>query len=693
MTTMKTKIIFSFCFVLIILLSIISGCSEDNPVTNPGQNDSIVGTLVSTPNGITVNSNDTVLFRFTVNPGIHFTDTVAHLIKSVNNVNTEMGLLKDNGDLLNGDEIINDNVYSGKLILNESAAGDIIYKAIGYITSTSNGYSQPVTITVYTQLSSQDISILYTTQANARNQLIAYLGGNPNNIENAASQLAAWLQTQPGVQSVERNGNTGILINYTSGISGGILFSLADANGHISTLGGEQVSDSLRRNGKSTPLSEQTRGTNDYFKENINTGFENMLLDANTIGNRNVLIYEPYLAIYPGYNIGQKVTTRLAQSVCKDYNITSFVNQEANIAVLSTITNYGLVFITSHGLLGKRLFTGEIADTNLQIYKTTYRQMIKADKLSIWKNLVISVVGTVSTSADVYVAEPKFFSELTGTFPNSVIVNNSCESAMNPDLGNAFIGKGAKTYFGYSKVVHVGFVETISDSIAKRLAVEGKTTGNTFFNSTDPETPNAVFTKIVGNDNLAFTTTLQNKDFEAGTIEGWTRAGDGRVISRLGSVNPRQGTFMGIISTGLGYTTSSGSISQCFTVQNNQSTLKLKWNFLSEEFLEYIGSQFQDFFQIKIIKQDGSEVILFRKSIDNIASMFGATQQNPGQLIRVSPEIVFDRNDVYMTGWQDDLSFDVTPYRNQIITIVFSAGDVGDSIFDTAILLDDIVVQ
>lgn len=693
MTTMKTKIIFSFCFVLIILLSIISGCSEDNPVTNPGQNDSIVGTLVSTPNGITVNSNDTVLFRFTVNPGIHFTDTVAHLIKSVNNVNTEIGLLKDNGDLLNGDEIINDNVYSGKLILNESAAGDIIYKAIGYITSTSNGYSQPVTITVYTQLSSQDISILYTTQANARNQLIAYLGGNPNNIENAASQLAAWLQTQPGVQSVERNGNTGILINYTSGISGGILFSLADANGHISTLGGEQVSDSLRRNGKSTPLSEQTRGTNDYFKENINTGFENMLLDANTIGNRNVLIYEPYLAIYPGYNIGQKVTTRLAQSVCKDYNITSFVNQEANIAVLSTITNYGLVFITSHGLLGKRLFTGEIADTNLQIYKTTYRQMIKADKLSIWKNLVISVVGTVSTSADVYVAEPKFFSELTGTFPNSVIVNNSCESAMNPDLGNAFIGKGAKTYFGYSKVVHVGFVETISDSIAKRLAVEGKTTGNTFFNSTDPETPNAVFTKIVGNDNLAFTTTLQNKDFEAGTIEGWTRAGDGRVISRLGSVNPRQGTFMGIISTGLGYTTSSGSISQCFTVQNNQSTLKLKWNFLSEEFLEYIGSQFQDFFQIKIIKQDGSEVILFRKSIDNIASMFGATQQNPGQLIRVSPEIVFDRNDVYMTGWQDDLSFDVTPYRNQIITIVFSAGDVGDSIFDTAILLDDIVVQ
>jgi hypothetical protein len=238
----------------------------------------------------------------------------------------------------------------------------------------------------------------------------------------------------------------------------------------------------------------------------------------------------------------------------------------------------------------------------------------------------------------------------------------------------------------------VGFVEMVSDSIAKRLAVDGKTTGNTFFAATDPESPFAVFTKIVGSDDLSFSATLLNKDYELGTIEGWTKSGDGRVISRLGTVNPSQGSFMGIISTGLGYTTSSGSISQCFTVQNNQSSMKLKWNFLSEEFLEFIHSQYQDYFKIILKKQDGSEVTLLSKNIDGIAAQFGADTNQIGQLIKVSPDIVFDEGGVYMTGWQDS-SFDLTPYRNQVITVIFIAGDVGDSIYDTAILLDDIIIQ
>lgn len=690
---MKTKILYSICLAFLISFSLISGCSEDSPVTPPvTQNDIIVGTLVSNPNGIIVNSFDTVLFRFTVNPGTTFTNSESHLIKTVNNSETEVGLLLDNGELANGDEIANDNVYSGRFIFNEPSSGEIKFKAKGTVSSTSSGYSSPLTFTVYSELSSQDVSTLFKIQSSAKTQLMTYLGGNVGNIGNATTQLVSWLQTQPGVAGVERNGNTGILIKYTSGISGGILFSIADATGRVTTLGGSEIADTLKRNKRTIPTDKQTTGINYFYKDNYKYNSDNPPLDPNIIGNRNVLIYEPYLAIYPGYNVGQVVTARLNQSLCKDYHITSYINQAADIAVLSTVTNYGLVVITTHGLTGKRIFTGEKADTNLQIYKTKYRAMIKADQLSIWKNLIIANNAVVKDSSDVYVATDKFISALAGKFPNSVIVNNSCESSMNPDLGNAFIGKGAKTYFGYSKVVHVGFVQTVSDSIAKRLAVEGKTTGNTFFAASDPVDPFAVFTKISGSDDLSFSATLQNKDYELGTIEGWTKSGDGRVISRLGSVNPAQGSFMGIISTGLGYTTSSGSISQCFTVQNNQSTLKLKWNFLSEEFLEFIHSQYQDYFRILLKKQDGSEVPLFSKTIDGIAAQFGADTNQIGQLISVSPDIVFDEGGVYMTGWQE-ISFDITPYRGQVITVVFIAGDVGDSIYDTAILLDDIIIQ
>lgn len=693
MNIMKTKILYSVCLTLIIYFSFISGCSEDNSVVNPpGTNDVIVGTLVSTSSSITVGSYDTVIFRFTVNPGTGFTDSVSHLIKIVNSTQTEIGLLKDNGLLANGDEIAHDNVYSGKFIFNEPSAGEIKYKAKGIISTSSNGYSPEIAITVNNQLTSQEISTLFKTQSSAKNQLQTYLGGNPNNIENASSQLATWLLTQPGVQSVERNGKTGILINYTSGISGGLLYSVADATGKIHTLGGAAANDTLKRNKRSVPLNEQTRGINDFYQENANTYTDNPPLDPNIIGNRNVLIYEPFQAAFPDYPVGPRIITRLNQSTCKDYNVTTFTNQNANISVLSNITNYGLVFITTHGLTGKRIFTGEIADTNLQIYKTTYRAMVKSNKLSIWKNITIAQNGTLRDTADVYVVTEKFISGLAGTFPNSVIVNNSCESALNPDLGNAFIGKGAKTYFGYSKVVHIGFVAGISDSIAKRMAVDGKTSGNTFFAATDPEDPFAVFTKIVGSNDLSFSTSLVNKDYELGTIEGWTKSGDGRVISRLGTVNPAQGSFMGIISTGLGYTTSSGSVSQCFLVQNTQSTLKLKWNFLSEEFLEYIHSQYQDYFKILLIKQDGSQVTLYSRTIDEMALQFGADTNHAGQLISVSPNIVFDEGGVYMTGWQD-ISFDITPYRGQTVVIIFKCGDVGDSIYDTAILLDDIIIQ
>lgn len=74
---MKTKILYIICLTFLISFSIIPGCSEDTPVTPPvTQNNVIVGTLVSNPNGIIVNSYDTVLFRFTVNPGTTFTNSV-----------------------------------------------------------------------------------------------------------------------------------------------------------------------------------------------------------------------------------------------------------------------------------------------------------------------------------------------------------------------------------------------------------------------------------------------------------------------------------------------------------------------------------------------------------------------------------------------------------------------------------------
>ena len=140
---------------------------------------------------------------------------------------------------------------------------------------------------------------------------------------------------------------------------------------------------------------------------------------------------------------------------------------------------------------------------------------------------------------------------------------------------------------------------------------------------------------------------------------------------------------MGIISTGLGFTTSSGSISQSFEVNNQDSFISIDWNFISEEFLEYIGSEFQDFLKISITSNGVSEVV-FEKSIDQIANEY--------ELLPVSPEIIFDQGDVYMTDWQRT-SFDITQYSGQNITLTIEVGDVGDSVCDTAVLLDKIIIE
>ncbi len=667
------------------------GCSEDsstNPPINPPVAGSI-GTLTITPDVLVANSPDTLLVRLSATSGINFTDSLARLVKVDDNGNTiaEIGELLDNGLTANGDDIKRDNIYSGKFIITEPNAGTIKLKATGIVNSGGTNTtlsSQVFSVSVYGQLNSGEVNTVLTTQNSAKNQLQTYLGGNPNNIEAAVGQLKTWLEGQPGVASVERDGNTALNITYTSGLTGGMIMSVNETRGGMASDTGRGTTL------VEIPAQRQTIGTNDYSGRLF--GEDNTLIDNNTIGNRSVLIVSPYEAVWVN-NERPLIINRLESSPCKNFTVKTLVNQEATVTSLMDMTQYGYIVFSTHGSNGKAILTAELVDTNSTVYKDSYKAMYQAKRLSIFKNVKIASNGTPEDRGNVWAITNLFISSLSGTFPNSVILNNSCSSTKNPDLANAFIGKGSKTYYGYNNTVNGAFAKTIADSITKRLAITGLTTGQSYFNASDPQAPNAAFQTGPGSNNdLKYSLSLENSDFESGKIDGWTKIGDGRVINRLGSLGASQGTFMGIISTGLGFTTSSGSISQCFTVANNQSQITVKWNFLSEEFLEYIHSQFQDYFRIKLIKQDGSEVTLLSKNIDQIALQFNADTNQVGDLVKVSPDIEFDRGDVYMTNWQT-FTFDVTPYRGQTIVIVFICGDVGDSIYDTAILLDEIKVN
>ncbi len=690
-----------FLLYLILSLSLLflQYCKEEETPTAPEDTQTVdIGSLQINPDAILVNSTTNVIVKIEIPSNIELADTFVQLQKADGEKLVNQIQLLDNGNLNNGDDIRGDNIYSGILVISETSPKTIKLVATAKVKSgdkTINGKSEESTINIYAELTSKEHKEIITTQENAVTKFEEILNGNISNISTAVAQTVQWLKTQSGVESVENDGETSILIKYKSGLYGGVVFSVEDANGTVLTRGG-YLKD--RKKSRKVPLKSQTVGTLDenalpvYKQADI---FGN--LDPKIIGNRNVFIYAPYEAAFAPYNERASIEQILKNSEY-EFSVSSFTNQSADVAALSNITDYGLVILATHGSLGKEFATGEIVDTNSSNYKT-YSALRKAGKLSVWKNVTISNTGSVKKKADIYAVRSTYISSLSGKFPNSVILNNSCESTMNSDLANAFTGKGAKTYFGYSKVVNSDFCVKMADSLVKRLAQDLKNTGDAYLNQTDPKSPFAHF-EYKGAKNVHYPDSLINGDFEFGKIDGWTKEGDGRVISKLSSLGPTGGNFMGIISTGLGFTTTTGKIFQSFRVEENQTTLTIKWNFLSEEFLEYINSQYQDFFTVGIKTKNGNEIVLLNKNIDEIASEFGAQKFNgeegeipqPGNLVGVSPAIVFDRGDVYMTDWQTS-TFDISAYQGKVVTLYLMAGDVGDSIFDTAILLDDISVK
>jgi hypothetical protein len=118
------------------------------------------------------------------------------------------------------------------------------------------------------------------------------------------------------------------------------------------------------------------------------------------------------------------------------------------------------------------------------------------------------------------------------------------------------------------------------------------------------------------------------------------------------------------------------------------------WNFFSEEFIEYCGAVYQDTFTVSLTDpmDPGNTVTLFQIMIDDLCgppSFVGddIVYKNP----KVFPvSVSFDQGDVWATGWKSHVATIPTSLTDKVVELTFSCSDVGDSIYDTAILIDHI---
>jgi len=524
----------------------------------------------------------------------------------------------------------------------------------------------------------QDVLFIHNLAEKKLNDIVE---GPGIDIEDILNILGNYLNEQTCVKNTSVDGNI-IQINYVSGLVSFIF--LQDPNA-TPTAGGN-----TRETLSSIPLSQQTQGTNVTVpKSSIG---ESNLLKANNIeytGNCKIFIWVPIAAEMESFNVVQEFKNRFEDSDLS-FDISYLENEAADIDSLKYIAEYdGMVIFNTHGTTNNYLCTGALVN----FWNTTrYAVDLLLGNIGIWNNMMIKEEGGVLSAHKAFAVNSKFLSKhISGNFLNTIIINLSCHNGTE-EWWNVFENKGAGAYFGFSDTTTERFATEQGYDLVEKLRNGNLTTGDAYEEKTDPYGSKKATWLMWGKENLKFPKGLINGSFEEG-LKSWQSNGDGRVIYDLGPIEPTHGNKMGIISTGLGYTTNYGSVQQTFQIGENYQALRFSWNYLSEEFLEWINSIYQDPFKVTLTSvDDSSTVILLSRTVDNIATEFGASWSNGGDLIYVSPDIIFDMGDVWMTGWQN-FEYNISAFQGSVVTIKFEVVDEGDEIFDTAVLLDNIRLE
>ena len=201
--------------------------------------------------------------------------------------------------------------------------------------------------------------------------------------------------------------------------------------------------------------------------------------------------------------------------------------------------------------------------------------------------------------------------------------------------------------------------------------------------TTTPSTP--ILPPITGGTGSGANGLFENGGFETGTFAGWTKTGAGSVISALGSIEAPEGSYMAILHTGtgaVGNTTStltSGGIAT-----GSVFRVKVKYNFLSNEFPSE-AERFNDTLTIKVI--DGAGATALQRTESRNTSFTSSTVSE--ETATAGGFTIMAGNGV--TGWKE-IDQTVVSTGSGLDSIFFEIKDLGDTIVDSAVLVDAVAI-
>ncbi len=585
--------------------------------------------------------------------------------------------LLDNGDLANGDDIAGDRVFSCLLDVNDAqpTARTLGVLVVAKGASSVSSPFQIRTVDPLTQAQAQavvdvqaQVAAIWQTQLGVLGDTLAARQAAAADVANLAGVVGS------GVSPDDLT----LWYLLDSGVRGGLMLSPPG------TRGGRGASAA----GASAPASVAPARFPEPRTRPRGAG-------AIDVESNRVLVFDAFNDEFEPFDEGLAIRDLYQASTCPLFEVDYLANGLADVNAVLRFTDYGTIVLVTHGAVDG---DGEVVFLTRQ--PVTVQGVMSADVYLLLQELTVM--------SGVFAVRPEFVRNLPGFFENSIVYAGSCNSSRNPTLADAFLDRGAESFFGFDEVVHSDFAEGAANQLFTELAGDFDTTGVAFAAvapQTDPTAPNASLTHA-GDAALAHTRDLRNVGFEAGGLSGWVRDGDGRVIQKLGAFAPTAGDFMGIISTGLGFTTASGAIEQGFCLDPAAQTLSFDWNFSSEELVEYCFSIYDDPFVVEMVVNPGAfdeqSMELFREDVDTVCDEVQPTnlyfdQAVPG-CVSSGTTVGGGGNDctVHSTGWRHedlDISAIAAAQGGEPVVIRFSNTDSADSIFDSAVLLDQIEVR
>lgn len=701
------------------------------------------------PDVVWVGTKQPVVFTIAASLYPQFTASTMTLLEVDSDGNTlaTVGGMVDNGQTSTaGDEIQGDGVFTRRTELTCSGPGTRYYRVSVQVDNGVSAYkalSEAVPVHCLEHLAGttcqNHLAIVLQAEASAK-------AGAP------LDDVVASLKASPTVADAGRAADDGysVWIQFDTGVLAAVLLAPPNTRG-----GGGDDDDSA-----AVPFDPPPGG----------------LFQPQAVGNvvdirsKKAIVLAPFAAEFGATEDGPTVASAIGANECPSFSLTggaALQGPAASLERFRDLASHGIISISTHGEAlfetldpaKKRalydwdhtgaqevIWSGEAVQCNQLLQSAqsctvsntdltggcplgTICQVTQgsgggnASGVCLDRTQVDLRLGRLVLTNRGYAMTPAFFEAYAGGgYPNSLVNLGACRTMYNGTLVAAFFGSGAMAVTGFSDYVDSAWakarvLELFESTVGKGLLGEG------YKAAQDPSHP-GTWWRLFGASNLDLSNSeIVNPSFEDGDTTGWTTDGDGRVVTRLGATLPANGKFMGLLSTGLGFTVQTGTLEQDFCIPPDKNEVEIQWKFYSEEFKEYCGSQFQDTFQAVLLGGAGQLTIVDVK-VDNLCGytdwpacgscvnpescdyecMGGSGCLFKGGICEgsfsckcgkyftglVPSDVSFDQNGVFMTLWQRSIK-NVKPLAGAgKVTLRLFATDKGDSVFDTVILVDEV---